>query len=338
MIFNFLTKKESLTYIQHRDLEIKLGESLNYFNTWDEIGQSSSKFVVFGIPEDIGIKANFGRQGASNAWDAFLNSFLNLQANGFLQSDQMVVAGKIKTDDLMEKAVILNEKKSKDLIGLRNLVEQLDERVYAIVSIIVSMGKIPIIIGGGHNNAFPIISAIKNVLMEKKIACLNVDPHADFRPLEGRHSGNAFSYAMATNKLDKYAILGLHENYNSGSMLNELDENENIKYVLFEDIFVRKRISWKASQKQLYKFIGNTNCGLEFDMDCILNFPVSAINPTGISPLKARNFVYRAASKLKIVYFHLPEAAPNLNRDEDNRVGKLLAYLVTDFLKGKMKK
>ncbi len=338
MNFNFLTKKESLAKVQQRDLESKLGEKISYYNNWTEIGQSESRFVIFGIPEDIGIRANFGQKGASAAWSAFLDAFLNIQANGFLSFSQVVLAGNIITSDLMEKANILNEKKQKDLIALRSLVEQLDERVYEVVSLIVSMGKIPIVIGGGHNNAFPIISALKNVLMEKKMACLNLDPHADFRPLEGRHSGNAFSYAMATQKLDKYAILGLHENYNSGSMLNELDENEQIDYVTFEDIFVSNTISWKASQKQLFSFIGKTNCGLELDMDSILNFPVSAINPSGISPIKARNFVYRAARKLKIVYFHLPEAAPSLNIYLDNRVGKLLAYLVTDFLKGKMKK
>jgi formiminoglutamase len=338
MNFNFLTKKEALSKVQQRDLESKIGEKISYYNNWEAIGQSESRFVIFGIPEDIGIRANFGQKGASAAWSAFLDAFLNIQANGFLSLNQVVLAGNIITSDLMERANLLNEKKQKDLIALRSLVEQLDERVYEVVSLIVSMGKIPIVIGGGHNNAFPIISALKNVLMEKKMACLNLDPHADYRPLEGRHSGNAFSYAMATQKLDKYAILGLHENYNSGSMLNELDENEQIDYVTFEDIFVSKKISWKASQKKLFKFIGKTNCGLELDMDSILNFPVSAINPSGISPIRARNFVYKAAQKMKIVYFHLPEAAPSLNVNSDNRVGKLLAFFVTDFLKGKINK
>ncbi|MBK7139971.1 MAG: arginase family protein [Bacteroidetes bacterium] len=170
MNFNFLTKKESLAKVQQRDLESKLGEKISYYNNWTEIGQSESRFVIFGIPEDIGIRANFGQKGASAAWSAFLDAFLNIQANGFLSFSQVVLAGNIITSDLMEKANILNEKKQKDLIALRSLVEQLDERVYEVVSLIVSMGKIPIVIGGGHNNAFPIISALKNVLMEKKMA------------------------------------------------------------------------------------------------------------------------------------------------------------------------
>ena len=85
MNFNFLTKKESLAKVQQRDLESKLGEKISYYNNWTEIGQSESRFVIFGIPEDIGIRANFGQKGASAAWSAFLDAFLNIQANGCIK-------------------------------------------------------------------------------------------------------------------------------------------------------------------------------------------------------------------------------------------------------------
>ena len=336
MNFNFLTKKESITKVNQRDLESKLGEKISYYNNWTEIGQSESRFVIFGIPEDIGIRANFGQKGASAAWSAFLDAFLNIQANGFLLADQILVAGNIITSDLMEKANLLNEKNQKDIIALRSLVEQLDERVYEVVSLIVSMGKIPIVIGGGHNNAFPIISALKNVLMEKKMACLNLDPHADFRPLEGRHSGNAFSYAMATQKLDKYAILGLHENYNSGSMLNELDENEQIDYVTFEDIFVHDKRTFMQAVSHATGFTEDTLTGIDIDLDGIQNTLSSAMTPVGITPVHARQYVSFAAADSKVAYLHICEGATRLNDGRtDTTSGKLASYLVSDFVKAR---
>jgi formiminoglutamase len=32
--------------------------------------QNEAKYVIIGIPEDIGIRANFGRPGAASAWEA----------------------------------------------------------------------------------------------------------------------------------------------------------------------------------------------------------------------------------------------------------------------------
>jgi len=65
------------------------------------------------------------------------------------------------------------------------------------------------------NNAYPILKGTAGALgASKGINCVNCDPHADFRDLEGRHSGNGFSYAYADRFLSRYFIFGLHENYN----------------------------------------------------------------------------------------------------------------------------
>ena len=64
-----------------------------------------------------------------------------------------------------------------------------------LLKIIIKAKKIPIIVGGGHNNAYGIIKG-SALALNKKINVLNIDAHADFRPLEGRHSGNGFSYAF----------------------------------------------------------------------------------------------------------------------------------------------
>ena len=60
---------------------------------------------------------------------------------------------------------------------------------------IVPSGKIPIIIGGGHNNAYGNIKGLA-LAKGKPVNAINFDAHSDFRIMEGRHSGNGFSYAF----------------------------------------------------------------------------------------------------------------------------------------------
>lgn len=63
------------------------------------------------------------------------------------------------------------------------------------MSEIVSAGVVPIVIGGGHNNSYGMLRGSSKGL-NSQVNAINIDPHADFRELEGRHSGNGFSYAF----------------------------------------------------------------------------------------------------------------------------------------------
>ena len=64
-------------YINFREGETKFGEEVQLVSTLDELAENSSKYVLLGIPEDIGVRANHGKPGASKTWNAFLFSFLN---------------------------------------------------------------------------------------------------------------------------------------------------------------------------------------------------------------------------------------------------------------------
>ncbi len=120
-----------------------------------------------------------------------------------LKSD---LVGEIAVDDLMKKS-----KEEKDCENLRNLCSQLDERVAAVVNKIAAAGLEIIVIGGGNNNSFPIIKGVFETSKAKdknfSLAVANCDSHADFRPLEGRHSGNPFSYAYEHGYLKNIVFL-----------------------------------------------------------------------------------------------------------------------------------
>ncbi|HLV52368.1 MAG TPA: hypothetical protein VKY29_00005, partial [Cryomorphaceae bacterium] len=46
-----------------------------------QLAAAPGKFVLFGICEDIGVRANYGRPGAANAWPAALKRLVNIQVN-----------------------------------------------------------------------------------------------------------------------------------------------------------------------------------------------------------------------------------------------------------------
>jgi formiminoglutamase len=55
----------------HRNGEIKFGEKMitvpKGVDPLEFLATCDAKYVVFGIPEDIGIRANYGRPGAASA-------------------------------------------------------------------------------------------------------------------------------------------------------------------------------------------------------------------------------------------------------------------------------
>ena len=158
-----------------------------------------------------------------------------------------------------------------------------------------------------------------------------MDPHADYRSLEGRHSGNGFSYAKSEGFLKNYFACCLHESYNGEDMLQEM-EKEGVEFNFFDSI-LSGDISFLDAMNEGLAVVKNDSFGLELDCDSIQAFPSSAQTPSGISPNDARAFIARAAKEKNVQYLHLPEAAPSLQKDSREQVGKLLAYLVSDFIK-----
>lgn len=329
------TKKNISDLTRKRSGETKLGECVQSLTDLSELKNSGAKFVLLGLPEDIGIRANHGRGGAHTAWQPALSNILNMQSNAFLKGDELLILGHVNFDDLMKHA------ENADISTLRKLTGEADERVTETIRVIVAAGKIPVVIGGGHNNSYGNIKGTAQGLLDSgkitqaKINVLNSDAHTDFRAMEGRHSGNGFSYAFHEGFLNKYAVVGLHENYNSQNVLEELKKYpKQIQFSFFEDIFVREELSFKEAVRYATGFTKDGFCGIELDMDTVQNIPSSAKTSSGISANQARQYVTWCARNTNAAYLHIAEAAPVLSHIKtDNKTGKLIAYLVTDFIK-----
>jgi formiminoglutamase len=324
MNLHFLTREVALSKVSIRSGETKLGEALTYCDHLEALRQLPAKYVLIGIPEDLGVRANYGVAGASSAYSDFLNYILNVQSNAFFDPKDLVILGDVALEDLVEKG------HTADIPMLRAHTQEVDERVAEVITAIVSAQKIPIIIGGGHNNSYGIIKGVSNAL-HHPIHTLNIDPHSDFRAMEGRHSGNGFRYAFEEGYLDRYAIFGLHESYNNQSCLEALDSFPNrILYHTFENMLIRELLSVKEVLTMQTAFLDH-RYGLEIDMDSIAGMPSSAYTPSGFSTTQIRQILHEL-SKSTVHYLHLAEAAPSAMIDR--KVGKMLAYLVMDFVKG----
>ncbi|CAM3782482.1 formimidoylglutamase [Rheinheimera salexigens] len=297
------------------------------------------RYVLVGITEDIGPRANLGAGGAADAWQAFLTKFVNLQSNDFIDSKQILLLGEIDCSDLQTQATQLSASNTEHLQQLRQLVNVIDQRVEPVITAIFAAGLYPIIIGGGHNNSYPILSALASV-SQQAVNCANLDPHSDFRAIEGRHSGNGFSYAWQQQKLAQYFVLGLHELKNSTANLALLKQ-AGAEFISYQQIFVRQQFSYRQALEQCIKFInqGNNPIGIEVDTDSISLMPVSAFTNCGISVAAAEQFVYQLAKLPRSQYLHLAEAAPAQHpaglAAGMNEAGQTLAALVYAFIQGK---
>jgi formiminoglutamase len=342
--FKQYNKQDILSLTQVRRFETKLGERIQVLGgngQFTESLQSSvARYVVFGIPEDIGVQANYGTGGTGSAWISFLQAFLNIQSNDFLTGEDIAIAGHFDFSDiqyLIDKNALDGEEKVE---AYRHAVNAVDEEVEGLVKAIVAAGKIPLVIGGGHNNAYPLLKGAAKGLQQAgliplaQINCVNLDAHTDYRPSEGRHSGNGFRYAEEDGFLQKYCVVGVHENYLPQNVWMDIVNNPFIDMITFEDIFIHSKRNFRQAVSHAIEFTDDNYTGIELDLDSVEEVLSSASTPSGVSSIQARQYINLCAAHVKACYLHICEGAARLSSGKtDELTGKLISYLVTDFIK-----
>lgn len=328
-----------------RENEVRVWQQLafldpnsHYTDALKDAADFGIRYVLVGICEDIGPRANCGNGGATGGWQAFLKRFLNIASNQFLDASKVLLLGEVDCQDLQQAADLLAPHEPDTLNTLRELCELVDQRVSDVLEAIFKAGLEPIVIGGGHNNAYGILNGL-NRAKQCKINAINFDPHADFRPREGRHSGNPFSYAYHEGILGQYHVIGMHEQKNNQHIINGLKQ-AGASFTSYQDILVRRTIDLTtACQQALARFDRNAPLGVEVDVDAISFMPVSAFTNCGFLANDAEHFVHLAAKEKQAAYLHLCEAAP---RNHPNglvqgqaEAGQVLSGLVCSYLQAR---
>lgn len=299
----------------------------------EQLRNCTAKYVIFGISEDMGVRANFGKPGARNAWEATLRALLNIQANTYNDPTQILLLGFF---DFTEMDPSGSQSTMMKPEAFHSSVIEVDRQVSTLVEKIVKAGKIPIGIGGGHNNAYGMLKGASTG-KNRRINAINIDAHADLRPRDYRHSGNGFTYAYEEGFLKRYFIFGLHENYITQSIAAQMEEwAQDVHFVTYEEMCIRGEKSLDKEAKEALNFVAKEGApfGLEIDCDVMENVPASARTVSGFSVETVRRLNHLFSRNQHIAYLHICEAAPNADdAAEMNSVGKLIAYLITDFIR-----
>ncbi|KGO88494.1 arginase [Flavobacterium rivuli WB 3.3-2 = DSM 21788] len=334
------TAADLLKCTNQRSGEIKFGERVQLIpaetSVYEALKSSDAEFVLLGIPEDAGVRANNGRPGAALAWESAVQTIVNLQHNKFCKGNRLLILGRIDVTESQKLAETIDQSDKEGRKELSKIVEKIDKDVAYIICQIVKAGKVPIIIGGGQNNAYGSIKGT-SLAKGKPVNAINYDPYPDFRVLDRRHSSNGFMYAFEEGFLKNYFIFGVFENYASKGVIETIKKyTERIRYNTYEQIAIRKEKHFSEEMALAVGFIGDDPFGLEIDLEALPNVGGSIMTNTGFSIEKARQFVHYFGESKNVAYLHISEGAPQLGDEKNPQLtGRLIAHLVTDFMKAK---
>ena len=341
----YLVPCDPAAWCKPRQGEVRLGQTLHalpscatpdsYRCALTAAREKGAKVALLGVPESIGPRGNLGRGGAETAWPAALQGLCNLQATPFIASHELLLVGHVDCADLQEQAAALHTTNATELQGLRDLCQQLDQRVMQALLPLFSAGYEVILIGGGHNNAYPLLRSLSEAT-EQQVAAMNLDPHADFRAREGRHSGNGFSYAHTDGFLANYHVVGLHEGKNNAESLRQLSD-AGFTYTSVHELYQSnwsEQLAALRAQAQTWQ----RPLGIEIDVDALQGVPASALNFNGLGIQHGYTLIAELASLAQTRYLHLAEAAPSLHpagrEAGDMACAQVLSELVLAYLHG----
>lgn len=328
------TETDLKSLLKKRSGESKFGEHIkllsNVTDIYEQLKNLDVDYVIFGIPEDAGVFANHRNTGTSRTWYAVLKILLNIQSNRFTRANKILLLGHLDCDFHQKRIQNLKPSNKNDINKARKIVSKIDKQVTELVFKIVESGKTPIIIGGGHNNAYGNIKGT-SLALNKLINAINFDSFANFKTEEGRHNNNGFTYAKSDGFLNNYFIFGLHENYIPENVLKIIAANSTISFHSFESIMVRKEQKFKTAIKHAAAFVNKQPFGIEIDCNAIKEIPNTMQFANGFSISRARTFINFFGKQPNATYLHICEALANT--ESEAKVGNQITQLITDFIK-----
>ena len=291
--------------------------------------EGEGQYIFVAVAEDIGVRANMGRPGAAASPAAILESIAKLPLNAWTESLDL---GWVWVDVADLQAASHAHTGPDSLPALRELVAEVDARVEAALQPLFAAGKTPILLGGGHNNAFPLLKA---AAARQPMNALNLDPHPDCRAMEGRHSGNGFSYAHAGGFLDRYVILGLSEHGCNEASWDMIRQTPGWTAITYESWAVRGEMDMAHARDLALKHVQHAPFGVEVCADGILGCPSSAQSEFGWTWEQVAATVYQAGQSGQARYLHLAEVAVGLCPEEKRAaVARAAAWTALQFIRG----
>lgn len=285
-------------------------------------GENHPMVMLLGVPQDMGVARNGGRTGAAQAPDAIrraLYKYTPYTGSGLLTNT-------VAVRDLGNIVVA----------GLE--LEEVHERQQQVVEFLVAAGCIPVVLGGGHDIAWPDIAGFGSA--HKEIGVVNIDPHTDVRPLldNGQaHSGSPFRQMIESNLL--HIPPGAFVEFGTQQFAVA---QAHVEYVTAKGMAVQwyHEIRQQGFLTAFQAACGQATSGVRplfvsFDMDAVHSADapgVSATAPIGFSGAEMCAAAEYAGSLPLTGMIDIAEVNPVY--DYDGRTAKLAALVVMHFLAG----
>ena len=270
------------------------------------------KVFIIGFPSDIGVSRNGGRPGAAEAPMKIREHLYNLTPNPENSLHADLLRQTLDVGDL-----VLFDKLSENQINLGK-----------VVSYYLQKNIVPIILGGGHETAYG--HFLSYVPLSRPMQILNIDAHADVRPLvdDCAHSGSPFRQAIQDQSglCKKYTVAGLQPHAVSKQHVNFIKQKDG-------QILWRKDTTVHSVTKIIDKLENFTMLTIDLDVVDQAYAPgVSAPATNGIKPDALMKIAEHAGKFNAIKSFDIVELNPKF--DIDNQAAKLAALTVWHFLLG----
>ncbi|OMP30603.1 arginase family protein [Mangrovimonas sp. DI 80] len=302
--------------------QVKLLSGLT--NIYDDIVNLDVDYVLFGIPEDLGIFANTSKIGTSKTWEVVLKNLTNRNRNTITTPEKVLILGSLDFKKIQKKLLSYDPDSKKDIAKARRKMELIDQKVSYVVHQIIKAGKKPIIIGGGQNNAYGILKGA-SLALNTRLNAINLSSQTGFVKKEGRHSGNGFSYAYAEGFLKNYFVLGIHDEATAETTLRTLDKLKAVKYGKFAAL----QQKYDKQLRRATKHITAASFGLDIDYGIVHDIEPT---PTSIPVEKAQEFISHFSTMPEVLYLHISNAV--VNSETNKTVAFNVANMIVDFING----
>ena len=278
---------------------------------------------VLGIPSDAGVVQGGGRAGAAEGPSA-----IRLQLKRYGTAYNFERRADLSTLSLTDFGDLVPDEKS---------IEQTHHRVTAAVEAILSLGAIPILLGGGHDSTFGGVRALAQ-RTEGTVGGWNLDAHFDVREAV---SGVPTSGTPFRNILEKLQnVPGDHFVEIGGNGL--VNAKEHFDYLIGKNarVFSLSETRTKGIGEVIEKAFQIAGHGAEklfcsIDIDSVAQAfapGVSAPSPDGFTPEEVSLAAYLAGLHPKVAYLDIMELNPVF--DQEGRTARLAAALILHFLAG----
>ncbi|MBC8144893.1 MAG: formimidoylglutamase [bacterium] len=280
--------------------------------------RQSPLIAIIGVPQDIGVERNGGRVGASEAPDA-IRRWLYRMSTYDIETARSIATG----------AVI-------DLgnINCDGSLEDIHERLSAVVETVCKHGVVPVVLGGGHDITYATITGAARAV--GAVGVVNIDAHLDVRPVvTERNSGTPFRMLIDEGMLvpTSFIELGIQSFANAAEHARWLLERGG-RIITLDEIRVRGFAKTFSTAWQSVS-TGEQHVYGSLDIDGVRSADapgVSASMPDGLSAEDLLHAARQLGRKSATVGLDIVEVNPKYDRD--NITAKLAAHAVARFVTG----